>query len=44
MHSFTAATILLALNLGLLWLLMAAPLGRRTIRFSRVYPLSPDRL
>jgi len=32
------AIVLLALNLGLVWLLMAAPIGRRTIVMRRVLP------
>ncbi|MDH4442767.1 MAG: hypothetical protein QE284_20590 [Rhizobium sp.] len=35
MATHQAAIFLLAVNLGLLWLLMAAPLGRRTIKVRR---------
>jgi Zn-dependent protease len=37
-----AALILLTINLGLLWLLMAAPLGQRTIRVSRTVRRRPE--
>ncbi|KPF44150.1 SRPBCC family protein [Rhizobium sp. G187] len=36
MASHQAALFLLVINLGLLWLMMAAPLGRRSIRVTRV--------
>ncbi|WP_244618678.1 hypothetical protein [Rhizobium sp. 18065] len=39
-----AAIILLVINLGLLWLMMAAPLGRRTIRVSRTVRKRPEDL
>jgi Zn-dependent protease len=39
-----AAIFLLVINLGLLWLLMAAPLGRRTIRISRMVRKRPEDL
>ena len=38
------ARILLVANLGLIWLLMAAPLGMRTIRFRRILGDRPDRI
>lgn len=38
------ALILLVANLGLIWLLMAAPLGMRTIRFRRILDDRPDRI
>lgn len=40
----TPALILLILNLGLIWLLMAAPLGTRTIRLTRKLDEQPDRV
>jgi Zn-dependent protease len=36
--------LLLTINLGLIWLLIAAPVGRRTLRLARVYRASPRRL
>ena len=39
MHS---AILLLVINLGLLWLLMAAPIGRRTIRLRRIFREETD--
>lgn len=36
MATYQAALFLLAVNLGLLWLMMAAPLGVRTIRVTRI--------
>lgn len=39
-----AAIALLVINLGLIWLLMAAPLGRRTIVFRRHFDLPEDTL
>jgi Zn-dependent protease len=42
--TFQAAVFLAAFNLGLLWLLMAAPLGRRTIRVSRIIRERPEEL
>ncbi len=44
MNSLVAAIALLVLNLGLIWLLMAVPLGKRTLTFRRRYPLSADAL
>ncbi|MCB1446135.1 MAG: hypothetical protein KDJ87_10170 [Rhizobiaceae bacterium] len=38
------ALILLIVNLGLIWLLMAAPLGTRTIRFRRLLAERPERV
>lgn len=37
MSSFHAAIILLSINVGLLWLLMAVPLGTRTVRLRRQF-------
>lgn len=39
-----SATLLLSLNLGLIWLLMAAPLGRRRIELRRSIAIAPERL
>ncbi len=44
MATYQAAVFLAAFNLGLLWLLMAAPLGRRTIRVSRIIHERPEEL
>jgi Zn-dependent protease len=40
----TPALVLLIANLGLLWLLLAAPVGLRTIRMRRVFSATPDRI
>lgn len=42
MATHQAAVFLAAFNLGLLWLLMAAPMGRRTIRVSRLVHERPE--
>ncbi|CDZ50007.1 hypothetical protein [Neorhizobium galegae] len=39
-----SAVLLLTINLGLLWLLMAAPVGRRTIALRRTLDIAPERL
>lgn len=44
MATYQAAVFLAAINLGLLWLLMAAPLGRRTIRVSRIIRDRPEEI
>ncbi len=44
MATYQAAVFLAAFNLGLLWLLMAAPLGRRTIRVSQIIRQRPEEL
>lgn len=44
MSPLVSATLLLSLNLGLLWLLMAAPLGRRRIELRRTVAIAPERL
>ncbi|WP_117191084.1 hypothetical protein [Rhizobium terrae] len=44
MTSIVSAVVLLTLNLGLIWLMMAAPVGRRTITLSRRLEASPERL
>ena len=40
----TPALILLVANLGLIWLLMAAPVGTRTIRLRRTLAAPPERV
>lgn len=40
----TPALILLIINLGMIWLLMAAPIGTRTVRLRRWLPGEPDRV
>ncbi len=42
MTAHLPAIILLAINMGLLWVLMAAPVGRRTIRCSRPFRVDID--
>ena len=44
MASYQAAIILLTINLGLLWLLMAYPLGLRTLRVSRRLRVRPEEI
>nr|WP_316654259.1 hypothetical protein [uncultured Gellertiella sp.] len=44
MNTLAPACFLLVVNVGLLWLLMAAPLGCRTITFRRQFPLDPETL
>ncbi|CDZ33655.1 hypothetical protein NOJ28_06740 [Neorhizobium galegae] len=44
MTSTVSAVLLLTINLGLLWLLMAAPVGRRTIALRRTLEIAPERL
>jgi len=44
MTTLQSAILLLVINLGLLWLLMRVPLGRRTICLSQTYRCSPDTL
>ncbi|MCJ8147755.1 hypothetical protein [Shinella sedimenti] len=44
MSTSVSVVLLLAINLGLIWLLIAAPVGRRTLRLSRVLKASPARL
>ncbi len=39
-----SAIVLIFINLGLIWLLMAVPLGLRTIRVRKRYPVSPERV
>lgn len=40
----TPALLLLITNLGLLWLLLAAPVGFRTIRMRRIFAATPERI
>ncbi|MBL0374897.1 hypothetical protein JJB09_23055 [Rhizobium sp. KVB221] len=40
----TPALILLIVNLGLIWLLLAAPIGVRTIRLTRILGARPERI
>ncbi len=44
MSSLYSAILLLSINLGLLWLLMAAPVGTRTIRVRRAFRQTPEAL
>lgn len=44
MTTLMTALFLSALNLGLIWLLLAAPLGRRTISIRRLIPAEPRRI
>ncbi|MGO4567868.1 hypothetical protein AB4Z52_23135 [Rhizobium sp. 2YAF20] len=44
MSSFHSAVLLLTINLGLLWLLMAAPIGTRTIRLRRHFRAGSEKL
>lgn len=44
MTTTVSIILLVSINLGLLWLMMAAPLGRRTITVSRMLPHTPARL
>jgi len=39
-----SATTLLLINLGLLWMMMAAPVGRRTITLRRALKATPERI
>lgn len=39
-----SSILLIVLNLGLLWLLMAAPIGVRTLRLSRRFEARPERI
>src|SRR5262249_50080535 len=42
MSPLLSALLLLSLNLGILWLLMAAPIGRRTIRVRWTFRTAPE--
>ncbi|MGI2031901.1 hypothetical protein ACRQ1B_05855 [Rhizobium panacihumi] len=44
MTTIMSIILLLSINLGLLWLMMAAPLGQRTITMRRVLPHDPAKL
>lgn len=44
MSTTLSVIILLTINLGLVWLLMAAPLGRRTLRLHRKFEAEPMRV
>lgn len=44
MSTTFSVTFLLAINLGLVWLLMAAPLGQRTLRLHRKFEAEPMRV
>lgn len=44
MTAIISATLLLLINLGLLWLMMAAPVGRRTITVRRALKATPERI
>lgn len=44
MSTTFSVTLLLAINIGLIWLLIAAPIGRRTLQLTRVFHASPSRI
>lgn len=44
MTTAISIAVLLTINLGLVWLMMAAPIGRRTIVFHRQFSVRPERL
>jgi Zn-dependent protease len=44
MSTSVSVLLLVAINLGLIWLLIAAPVGRRTLRITRVFKASPSRI
>lgn len=44
MSSLCSAALLLAINIGLLWLLMAAPIGTRTVRIRHSFRQTPSAL
>lgn len=44
MTTTASIAVLLTINLGIIWLMMAAPVGRRTITFHRHFPVCPERL
>ena len=44
MSTSFSVLLLLAINLGLIWLLIAAPIGRRTLRLTRVFSAPPGRI
>lgn len=44
MSTSVSVLALLAINLGLIWLLIAAPVGRRTLQVTRLFRASPGRI
>lgn len=44
MSTSVSVILLLAINLGLIWLLIAAPVGRRTLHLTRVFKAPPPRI
>ena len=44
MSTSLSVILLLAINLGLIWLLIAAPIGRRTLYLTRTFKTPPPRL
>ncbi|WP_432347757.1 hypothetical protein WMC41_09035 [Shinella yambaruensis] len=44
MSTSVSVILLLAINLGLIWLLIAAPVGRRTLHLTRIFKAPPPRL
>ena len=44
MTTAVSIAVLLMINLGLVWLMMAAPVGRRTITLQRRFSVRPERL
>ena len=44
MSTSVSVILLLAINLGLIWLLIAAPVGRRTLYLTRTFKVPPPRL
>lgn len=44
MSTSLSVILLLVINLGLIWLLIAAPVGRRTLHLTRVFKATPSRM
>ncbi|MCJ8051967.1 hypothetical protein GB928_002675 [Shinella curvata] len=44
MSTSLSVLLLLAINLGLIWLLIAAPIGRRTLQLTRIFKAPPNRI
>jgi Zn-dependent protease len=44
MSTSLSVILLLVINLGLIWLFIAAPVGRRTLHVTRVFKAAPDRM
>lgn len=44
MSTSFSVLVLVAINLGLIWLLIAAPLGRRTLQLTRIFRAPPSRI